>query len=289
MYAMKLDGELRPDGRQVLKHLQNVCIVYACLAVKRNAGIVSTQAKHAAAAQGYKDIAVPGFFKWLQENLDKEDFFLQPWLTFEDNLGTNYRRAAKTNAIEYLLDEVYRMESGTGDAEDPIELEERGGGEGEGSEDGSGESSPTESEDGGGGKQKGTEEAVMKKEPEDDTTGNGDDAPSEEITREEGGFPQRPKKWMHQYLLTFCLIGRPCSSEDPDLRTARKTSGAKGRGASGAKGRGGKQKAKKGSPGTSDESGSEASGAYTEVDLSSNAIRMFTGAGEIQSQAQATW
>ncbi|CAN0334663.1 unnamed protein product, partial [Ectocarpus sp. 4 AP-2014] len=91
---------------------------------------------------------------------------------------------------------------------------------------------------------------------------------------------------MHQYLLTFCLIGRPCSSEDPDLRTARKTSGPKGRGASGAKGRGGKQNAKKGSPGTSDESGSEASGAYTEVDLSSNAIRMFTGAGEIQSRAQ---
>ncbi|CAB1103992.1 unnamed protein product [Ectocarpus sp. CCAP 1310/34] len=68
---------------KLLKHLQNVCIVYACLAVKRNAGIVSTQAKHAAAPQGYKDIAVPGFFKWLQENLDKEDFFLQLWLTFE--------------------------------------------------------------------------------------------------------------------------------------------------------------------------------------------------------------
>ncbi|CAB1096708.1 unnamed protein product [Ectocarpus sp. CCAP 1310/34] len=90
---------------------------------------------------------------------------------------------------------------------------------------------------------------------------------------------------MHQYLLTFCLIGRPCSSEDPDLRTARKTSGPNGRGASGAKGCGGTQKAKKGSPGTSDESGSE-SGAYTEIDLSSNAIRMFTGAGEIESLAQ---
>ncbi|CAB1104294.1 unnamed protein product [Ectocarpus sp. CCAP 1310/34] len=165
------------------------------------------------------------------------------------------------DAIEYLLDGVYHMESGTGNAEDPIELEERGGGEGEGWEDDSGESSPTESEDGESGKQKGTEEAVepqessgddspageggMKKEPEDDTPGNGDDAPSEEITREEGGFPQRPNKWMHQYLLTLCLIGRPCSSEDPDLRTARKISGPKVRGASGAKGRGGKQKAKK--------------------------------------------
>ncbi|CAN0559262.1 unnamed protein product [Ectocarpus sp. 12 AP-2014] len=194
------------------------------------------------------------------------------------------------------------MESGTGNAADPIELEERGGGEGEGSEDDSGESSPRESEDGGSGRQKGTEETVepqessgddsqageggMKKEPEDDTPGKGDDAPSEEITREEGGFPQRPNKWMHQYLLTFCLIERPCSSEDPDLRTARKTSGPKGRGASGAKGRGGKQKREKGSPGTCDESGSEASGAYTNIDLSSNAIRMFTGAGEIQSRAQ---
>ncbi|CAB1108003.1 unnamed protein product [Ectocarpus sp. CCAP 1310/34] len=37
---------------KLLKHLQNACIVYTCLAVKRNAGIVSTQAKHAAAAQG---------------------------------------------------------------------------------------------------------------------------------------------------------------------------------------------------------------------------------------------
>ncbi|CAB1111815.1 unnamed protein product [Ectocarpus sp. CCAP 1310/34] len=55
------------------------------------------RAKHAAAAQGYKDIAVPGFFKWLQENLDKED--LQPWLTFEvmgktSMKGVRPRRAA---------------------------------------------------------------------------------------------------------------------------------------------------------------------------------------------------
>ena len=38
---------------KLFKHLQNVCIVYACLAVKRNAGIVSTEAIHAAAAKGY--------------------------------------------------------------------------------------------------------------------------------------------------------------------------------------------------------------------------------------------
>ncbi|CAB1104403.1 unnamed protein product [Ectocarpus sp. CCAP 1310/34] len=83
---------------------------------------------------------------------------------------------------------------------------------------------------------------------------------------------------MHPYLLTYCLIGRPSSSEDPDLRTARKTSGPKGRG--------GKQKVKNGSPSTSDGSGSETSGAYTDVDLSSSAIRMFAGAGEVQSRAQ---
>ena len=80
---------------KLLKHLQNVCIVYACLAVKRNAGIVSTQAKDAAAAQGYKDIAVPGFFKWLMENLDKEDFFRQPWLTLEV-MGKTSMKGGKT-------------------------------------------------------------------------------------------------------------------------------------------------------------------------------------------------
>ncbi|CAB1104404.1 unnamed protein product [Ectocarpus sp. CCAP 1310/34] len=65
---------------KLLKHLQNVCIVYACLAVKRNAGIVSTEAKYKAAAKGYKDIAVPGFFKWLKEN---GIVIKQAWLTFE--------------------------------------------------------------------------------------------------------------------------------------------------------------------------------------------------------------
>ncbi|CAN0036593.1 unnamed protein product, partial [Ectocarpus sp. 8 AP-2014] len=126
----------------------------------------------------------------------------------------------------------------------------------------------------------------MNKERDDDQQGDGDGAPSEELAVEDGGFPERPDKWIHPYLLTFCVIGRPSSSEDPDLRTARKTSGPKGRGASGLKGRGGTPKAKKGSPTTSDESGSEASGAYCEVDLSSSAIRMFAGAGEVQSRAQ---
>ena len=63
--------------KQLLKQVQNVCIVYACLAVKRNAGIVSTDAKYAAAAKGYEEIAVPGFFRWAREN----DIVLRSWLT----------------------------------------------------------------------------------------------------------------------------------------------------------------------------------------------------------------
>ncbi|CAB1100097.1 unnamed protein product [Ectocarpus sp. CCAP 1310/34] len=149
MNAMKLDGvqslplefnsyaetvismlrDKRSSGltdTKLLKHLQNVCIVYACLAVKRNAGIVSTQAKHAAVAKGYKDIAVPGFFKWLKENLEADQYFSQPWLTFEvmgrtsmsggqpgDQLPSG---SQDEDAIEYLLHGVYHMESGTGNA-----------------------------------------------------------------------------------------------------------------------------------------------------------------------------
>lgn len=42
--------------------------MHACLAVKRNAGIVGTDAKHKAAARGHKDIALPGFFRWARGN-----------------------------------------------------------------------------------------------------------------------------------------------------------------------------------------------------------------------------
>ncbi|CAN0399169.1 unnamed protein product, partial [Pylaiella littoralis] len=44
--------------KQQMLFIQNVCIVYSCLAVKRNAGVVGTEAKRAAAAQGYREIAV---------------------------------------------------------------------------------------------------------------------------------------------------------------------------------------------------------------------------------------
>lgn len=68
--------------KQLLKQMQNVCIVYACLAVKRNAGIVGTDAKHAAAATGYKEIAVPGFLRWARD----EGLQLPTWLTV-DRMG----------------------------------------------------------------------------------------------------------------------------------------------------------------------------------------------------------
>ncbi|CAN0259213.1 unnamed protein product, partial [Pylaiella littoralis] len=69
--------------KQLLKQMQNVCIVYACLAVKRNAaGIVGTDAKHAAAATGYKEIAVPGFLRWARD----EGLKLPTWLTV-DRMG----------------------------------------------------------------------------------------------------------------------------------------------------------------------------------------------------------
>ncbi|CAB1102243.1 unnamed protein product [Ectocarpus sp. CCAP 1310/34] len=144
-----------------------------------------------------------------------------------------------------------------------------------------GESPPGQLEDGGGSEEsEGGAPGVggIKEEPAVGNQGDGDGAPSEDIEEVDGGYPDRSNKWMHPYLLTYCLIGRPSSSEDPDLRTARKTSGPKGRA--------GKQKAQKESPSTSDGSGSETSGAYTEVGLSSSAIRTFAGADEIQSRAQ---
>ena len=64
---------------RVLKLLQEVCIVYACLAVKRNDGVVGEKAKHNDAARGYQDIVVPGFLKWARENGIK----LPVWLAMD--------------------------------------------------------------------------------------------------------------------------------------------------------------------------------------------------------------
>ena len=66
--------------KQLLKQVQNVCIVYACLAVKRNAGIVSTDAKHAAAGRGYGEISVAAFFRWAWCN----GIQFRSWLTIQN-------------------------------------------------------------------------------------------------------------------------------------------------------------------------------------------------------------
>ena len=147
-------------------------------------------------------------------------------------------------------------------------------GVGAGKQDDAGASTSEKVEDGAGEKKQGKEKAKLtqeskaddspggaggiKEEPDhDDSRDKGDDDSSEDHENAEGRFPDRPNNWVHPFLLTYCLIGRPSSSEDPDLKAARKTSGPKGRK--------GKQKAKQGSPSTSEDSGSESSDAYTEV------------------------
>ncbi|CAB1111697.1 unnamed protein product [Ectocarpus sp. CCAP 1310/34] len=79
MDAMKLDGvqslplEFNSYAETVISMLRD-----------RSSGLTDAKLlKHLQNVWVHRDIAIPGFFKWLQENLDKEDFFLQPWLTFE--------------------------------------------------------------------------------------------------------------------------------------------------------------------------------------------------------------
>ncbi|CAM9200827.1 unnamed protein product [Ascophyllum nodosum] len=205
------------------------------------------------------------------------------------------------DALDYLLNGLYTTTAGN--ADNPLEEEDRyddadndaDGGGGAGKQDDAGASSPEQIEVGRGAEQQDEEGAIetleskadgspgggggIKEEPDHgDNRDRGDDDSSEDREDAEGGFPDRPNNWIHPFLLTYCLIGRPSSSEDPDLKTARKTSGPKGRK--------GKLKSKQGSLNTSEKSGPKAHGAYTEVDLSSSAIRMFTGAGDSQSRVQ---
>ena len=201
------------------------------------------------------------------------------------------------DALDYLLNGLYATTAGN--ADNPLEEEDLDddvdGGGVAGKQDDAGASSPEQIEIGGGEGQQDEEGAIetqeietdgspgggggIKEEPDHgDNRDRGDDDSSEDHENAEGGFPDRPNNWIHPLLLTYCFMGRPSSSEDTDLKTARKTSGPKGRK--------GKLKSKQGSLNTSEESGPEAHGAYTEVDLSSSAIRMFTGAGESQSRTQ---
>ncbi|CAM9682684.1 unnamed protein product [Ascophyllum nodosum] len=193
------------------------------------------------------------------------------------------------DALDYLLNGLYATT--TGNTDNPLEEEDldddadndADGGGVAGKQDDAGASSPEQIEIGGDARERGRWLARggggIKEEPDHgDNRDRGDDDSSKDHENAEGGFPDRPNNWIHPFLLTYCLLGRPSSSEDTDLKTAWKTSGPKGRK--------GKLKSKQGSLNTSEESGPEAHGAYTEVDLSSSAIRMFTGAGESQSRAQ---
>lgn len=66
-------------NKKLLQLAQNVCIVYSCLGVKRNGGTLSTEQKHREACKAFKEIAVPGFFKWARDNGHE----FPKWLTME--------------------------------------------------------------------------------------------------------------------------------------------------------------------------------------------------------------
>ncbi|CAN0372970.1 unnamed protein product [Pylaiella littoralis] len=258
--------------------MQSVCIVYACLAVKRNAGILDKESKLAAAAKGYEEIAVPGFFRWARDN----DIVLPAWLTVEKmgcstltgapilfkdgaklwsrfdtamrvmkrdfnpiwdryikgQLGKNTLPSGQTgdDAIDNLLDGLHAQTPGTVDCplgeDDLVEATSSGrvGGAGEEKIDGGGEGGgggAKDTQQGGASGKEGRIDGVKQESEDDDGNGNGEGSPEE--LGDSNDYPERPKNWMHQYLMIFCLIGRPSSSEDPDLATARKTSGPPGR------------------------------------------------------------
>ena len=105
---------------------------------------------------------------------------------------------------------------------------------------------------------------------------NYDSEKKSSIDEEARLYPERPEGWTHHFTLIFCLIGRPSKGEDPDLATARETSGPPGRPAQ-----------RKGHPSNDGDgvevlSPGEGSGGM----LTSSAIRMFAGAGEAQSRAK---
>ena len=80
---------------KLLKHVQNVCIMYACLGVKRNDGCVGEKAKHKDAAEAYRDVVVPFFLRWAKENSVK----LPTWLTF-DMLGRSTMTGGKERSYD---------------------------------------------------------------------------------------------------------------------------------------------------------------------------------------------
>lgn len=115
----------------------------------------------------------------------------------------------------------------------------------------------------------------IKQEPADKDAGAGNGS-SDFSGDDDPKYPPRPENWIHQYLLIYCFIGRPSSSEDADLATARKTSGPSDR----------PNKRKKGAPANSNQSDEVEEVQAPPGNLDSKAIRMFAGAGQAQSRAQ---
>lgn len=65
--------------QKLTKILQNVCLIYACLGVKRNAGIVGSDAKYASAAQRSERPLCQELFRWARN----EGITFPAWLTRE--------------------------------------------------------------------------------------------------------------------------------------------------------------------------------------------------------------
>lgn len=87
-----LDGGVTQKVLQ--KQLQNVCVVYSSLGIKRNAGIVSMADKRREVCKGFKEIAVPGFFKWAKDS----KYNLPAWLTFEKMACTTSQSGEQVDA-----------------------------------------------------------------------------------------------------------------------------------------------------------------------------------------------
>ena len=77
--AMDLILDSEVSKKVLMKQGQNVCIVYSCLGVERNAGTKSTAERYAEVCKAFREIAVPGFFRWARDN--NREF--PAWLTFE--------------------------------------------------------------------------------------------------------------------------------------------------------------------------------------------------------------
>ncbi|CAM9263997.1 unnamed protein product, partial [Pylaiella littoralis] len=192
-----------------------------------------------------------------------------------------YARNAVSAEAPVLEKDLVESPPGGGGAKPGTEKENAGGGGARETSQESVDGGAAEKQQGEAGKGDGETDGI-KQEPEDGDGGEDGDGSSGGLGGESGEYPARPTNWMSPYLITYCLIGRPSDSEDPDLRTARVTSGPRNRL--------GKRKAglrATTSSGSSNEESETDSGEVgTGGNLDSTAIRTFAGAGEAQSRAK---